>query len=228
MGGHEFQNFETLSFDCYGTLVDWETGIRTALTGWAVRNAVSLDEVITRFGAIESKVQEEEPSRLYPEVLAEVLRRMGNTTAEEAERFGESVGDWPPFSDSVAVLQKLKQSYKLAILSNVDRMSFARSNALLGVDFDLIVTAEDVGSYKPDLRNFEALFERLALNDRSRLLHVAQSLYHDHEPALALGLQTVWINRPSSGASPPPATSVQPTWTFPSLAAFAEAIFEYG
>jgi 2-haloalkanoic acid dehalogenase type II len=228
VGGHEFRNFETLSFDCYGTLIDWETGIRTALTGWAARNGVSLDEAISRFGAIESKVQKDEPGRLYPEVLAEVLRRMGNTTDEEAERLGASVGVWPPFSDSVAVLQKLKQRYQLAILSNVDRASFARSNALLGVEFDLIVTAEDVGSYKPDRRNFEALFERLNLTDRSKLLHVAQSQYHDHEPALALGLRTVWINRPSGGATPLPATSVQPTWTFPSLTAFAEAAFEDG
>ena len=220
--------FETLSFDCFGTLIDWETGIRTTLTTWADKNQLQLDEVISRFGAIESKVQQEKPSRPYPEVLAEVLRRMGNTTEEEAERFGESVGDWPPFSDSVAVLEKLKRRYRLAILSNVDRASFARSNALLGVDFDLIITAEDVGSYKPDLRNFKALFEGLALNDRSRLLHVAQSLYHDHEPALALGLQTAWIHRPSSGASPPPATAVQPTWTFPSLVALAEAIFKDG
>ena len=228
MGGHEFRNFETLSFDCYGTLIDWETGIRTALTGWAMRNAVALDEVIERFGALESQVQKEMPSRRYPDVLAEVLRRMGRTTDEEAERFGASVGDWPSFSDSTAVLQKLKQRYKLAILSNVDRASFARSNALLGVEFDLVVTAEDVGSYKPDPRNFQALFERLALSDRATLLHVAQSLYHDHEPALALGLQTVWINRASGGATPPPSTSVQPTWTFPSLAAFAQAVFEDG
>ncbi|HKZ20550.1 MAG TPA: haloacid dehalogenase, partial [Acidimicrobiia bacterium] len=88
MGGHEFRNFETLSFDCYGTLIDWETGIRTALTGWAMRNAVALDEVIERFGALESQVQKEMPSRRYPDVLAEVLRRMGRTTDEEAERFG--------------------------------------------------------------------------------------------------------------------------------------------
>jgi 2-haloalkanoic acid dehalogenase type II len=222
------RRFESLSFDCYGTLIDWETGIRTALTDWAASNGVSLDEVIARFGAIESQVQKEDPSRLYPAVLAEVLRRMGKTSNEEAERFGASVGDWPPFPDSVAVLQKLKQRYKLAILSNVDRASFGRSNALLGVEFDLIVTAEDVGSYKPDPRNFKALFERLDLADRSSLLHVAQSLYHDHEPALALGLHTVWINRASRGATPPPATSVQPTWTFPSLAAFAEAVFKDG
>ena len=228
MGGPHFRSFETLSFDCYGTLIDWETGIRTALAGWAVRNGVSLDDVIERFGALESQIQTEMPSRLYPDVLAEVLRRMGHTTDEEAERFGASVGDWPPFSDSTAALKKLKQRYKLAILSNVDRASFARSNELLGVEFDLIVTAEDVGSYKPDPRNFQVLFERLALADRASLLHVAQSLYHDHEPALALGLHTVWINRASGGATPPPATSVQPTWTFPSLAAFAEAVFKDG
>ena len=189
---------------------------------------MTMDEVITRFGAIESRVQHDESGWLYPKILAEVLRRMGNTTDEEAERFGESVGNWPPFSDSVAALQGLKERFNLAILSNVDRSSFARSNALLGVDFDLIVTAEDVGSYKPDRRNFEALFERLDLTDRSKLLHVAQSLYHDHEPALALGVQTVWINRPSSGATPPPASDVQPTWTFPSLADFAEAALRDG
>jgi 2-haloacid dehalogenase len=223
-----FQNFQTLSFDCYGTLIDWETGIRTALTPWAERNQLALDEVIKRFGAVESQVQRESPSQLYPDVLSEVLRRMGNTTDEEAGRFGASVGSWPPFSDSVDALKKLKTRCKLAILSNVDRASFARSNALLGVEFDLVVTAEDVGSYKPDPRNFEALFERLKLSDRSHLLHVAQSLYHDHEPASALGLQTAWINRPSGGATPPPGTGVRPTWTFPSLAAFTEAVFNDG
>ena len=209
-------------------MIDWEKGIRTALTPWAHRNQLSLDEVVVRFGAIESEVQREAPSQLYPKVLVEVLHRMGNTTAEEAERFGESVGSWPPFSDSADALKKLKERYKLAILSNVDRASFARSKALLEVEFDLVVTAEDIGSYKPDPRNFQALFERLKVIDRSRLLHVAQSLYHDHEPALALGLQTVWINRPTAGATPPPTTAIKPTWTFSSLAAFAEAALDNG
>ncbi|HJQ96344.1 MAG TPA: HAD-IA family hydrolase [Acidimicrobiia bacterium] len=218
-----FRNFETLSFDCYGTLIDWETGIRTALTPWAERNQLALDEVTARFGAIESQVQREAPSQLYPYVLSEVLRRMGNTTDEEAGQFGASVGNWPPFSDSVDALKKLKTRYRLAILSNVDRASFARSNALLGVEFDLVVTAEEVGSYKPNPRNFEALFERLKLSDRSPLLHVAQSPFHDHQPALAAGLETVWINRPSAGATPLPPEEVTPTWTFPSMGTFADA-----
>lgn len=218
-----FSHFETLSFDCYGTLIDWESGIQEALTPWARRNRLSLGEVITRFGAIESHVQREAPHRLYPEVLAEVLRRMGNTTDDEAERFGESIGSWPPFSDSVEALHRLKKRYQLAILSNVDRRSFAKSNQQLGVEFDVVVTAEDVGSYKPNTQNFLILFDRLGLEKRSSLLHVAQSLFHDHEPALELGLETAWINRPSAGATPLPRKEIRPTWTFPSLAALAEA-----
>lgn len=223
-----FDRFETLSFDCYGTLIDWETGIRSHLEAWAQRNGLSVDDVISEFGELESQIQTQYPRMAYPQVLASALKQIGDASEEEAANFGDSIGDWPAFSDSVEGLRRLKQRYRLAILSNVDRASFARSNQLLGVEFDLVVTAEDVGTYKPDRRNFEALFERLKLIDRSKLLHVAQSLYHDHEPALALGLQTVWINRPSSGATPPPATAVQPTWTFPSLADFAEAAFKDG
>lgn len=222
-----FDKFETLSFDCYGTLIDWETGIKMALAPWADRHDLAVDDLIPLFGKLETRVQQETPQMLYPAVLGEVMRRMGAAhgtpvTDSEAANFGASVGSWPPFSDSVGALQTLKESFELAILSNVDRDSFARSNELLEVEFDLILTAEDIGSYKPDRRNFLALLE--ALGDNPRLLHVAQSLFHDHEPALELELETVWIDRPSAGATPTPVNEVKPTWRFPSMAAFLAAM----
>jgi 2-haloalkanoic acid dehalogenase type II len=223
-----FRRFEWMSFDCYGTLIDWERGIRDHLVSWAAHNRMPMNDVIARFGRTETAVQQEEPKMPYPEVLAEVLRRLGEAREDEAIAFGESVGSWPAFPDSQEALSRLKQRFRLAILSNVDRQSFSLSNERLGVEFDVVVTAEDVGSYKPDPLNFERLFEKLELEDRSQLLHVAQSLYHDHEPALKLGLQTVWINRPSAGATPPPLSAVQPTWAFPSLTAFVGAVFANG
>jgi putative hydrolase of the HAD superfamily len=162
------------------------------------------------------------------------MRAMGRelgveVTGEEAARLGGSVPDWPAFEDSPAALQALAGRYRLLILSNVDRASFAASARRLGVEFAAVVTAEDVGAYKPSERSFEALHatrERLGI-PRDRLLHVAQSLFHDHLPAQRAGLPTVWIDRrylkPGWGATPPPPEQVQPGWTFPSMAAFAEA-----
>ncbi len=148
--------------------------------------------------------------------------------ADERQAFGESVRDWPAFPDSPGALRYLKQHYKLAIISNVDRASFAHSQAKLGVEFDVVVTAEDVGSYKPDPRNFEYAFERL--NEigvaRSAILHVAQSLFHDHEPAKQLGTRTVWVDRrsgkPAGGATPTPLASVRPDLVVNDLAQLAE------
>jgi 2-haloalkanoic acid dehalogenase type II len=172
---------------------------------------------------------------LYPAVLGATLALVADdlgitASGEEKVRFGGSVERWPAFADSVEALARLKERYALVILSNIDSTSFAASNARLEVEFDLIVTAEEVGSYKPDPRNFDAL--RVALSkidiDESGLLHVAQSLYHDHEPAKRAGLPTVWIDRRHDqagfGATPPPGDAgVKPDWTFPSMAAFAEA-----
>jgi 2-haloalkanoic acid dehalogenase type II len=162
------------------------------------------------------------------------MRRVGDhfraeVTADEATAFGESVGDWPPFEDAHDALTRLGKRFSLIILSNVDRTSFARSNRKLGVDFDRIITAEDVGSYKPSPHNFEVLISEVRSLDvaPNQLLHVAQSLYHDHEPAKRFGLSTVWIHRrhpvEGFGATPPPTGSVRPDWTFPTLAAFADA-----
>ncbi len=231
-------SFDALSFDCYGTLIDWETGIGDALAHWAAAAGCSarLGDLMAAFARHETAVQSEQPTLVYPAVLMETLRRIGEdhsveVTAEQAAEFGSSVGRWPAFPDSAPALTRLKERFALIILSNVDRGSFATSNARLEVEFDLIVTAQDVGSYKPDPKNFEALFESLGQIGitRARLLHVAQSLYHDHDPARALGLPSVWIDRrqgrPGSGATPPPkSNSREIEWRFPSMAAFADAI----
>jgi 2-haloalkanoic acid dehalogenase type II len=231
-----FAPFRALSFDCYGTLIDWETGIVDTLRPWVERHGleVSRDDLLDAFSVNETAVQTEQPTAHYPEVLAEVMRRIGDrfrveVTADEATTFGDSVGDWPPFEDSHDALARLATRFALIVLSNVDRMSFARSNRQLDVDFDRVITAEDVGSYKPDRRNFDVLISELRSLEvaPSELLHVAESLYHDHLPAKRLGLSTVWIHRRHAvegfGATPTPDEDVKPDWRFPSMRAFADA-----
>ena len=197
-------DYTTLAFDCYGTLIDWESGILAALRPWLARHGRQLDDetVLNAFAAAETAAEAATPGKRYPDILADALGAMAARwnlplDASEAERFGNSVGDWPAFPDSAPALAYLKRHYRLVILSNVDRASFARSNARLGVAFDHVYTAEDIGSYKPALRNFEHMLERLAAEGvRPReVLHVAQSLFHDHVPAKQLGLATVWVNR---------------------------------
>jgi 2-haloalkanoic acid dehalogenase type II len=229
-------DFDALSFDCYGTLIDWEAGIAAALAPWVRGRGVAAapDDLMSAFAAIETTVQAETPTMRYPEVLAEVIRRIGRQVGAEvsdddARSFGASVGSWPAFPDSAAALARLQTRYRLIILSNVDRASFARSAARLGAEFDLVVTAEDVGAYKPSERSFPALLQRLGSIGVSedRLLHVAQSLYHDHVPAQAVGLPTVWIDRrhgrEGTGATPAPARDVTPHWRFDSMAELAAA-----
>jgi len=231
-----FAGFRALSFDCYGTLIDWEAGITQALRPWAARHGLALtrDEILDAFSATETVVQSERPAAPYPLVLAEVLRRMGarfgvGVSGTEAATFGASIGDWPAFQDSADALRRLGTRFSLLVLSNVDRRSFARSNRHLGVTFDRIVTAEDVGSYKPTPANFAALLaavDELGLAP-DQLLHVAESLYHDHAPARDAGLRSVWIHRRHAvdgfGATPAPDSDVTPDWRFESMAAFAAA-----
>lgn len=232
-------DFEALSFDCYGTLIDWEAGLAAVLTPWARehRLSVSTGELLERYAAAEARHEEETPGALYPEILAAALRTLGaelgfDVSPEEGRRLATSVAQWPAFPDSPDALAALSERYKLIILSNVDRESFAGSNARLGVRFDAIITAQDVGSYKPSIRNFEILISTvsaLGVAD-GRLLHVAQSLFHDHVPAKRLGLPTVWIDRRGArsgwGATPPPGISVTPDWTFQSMAEFAAACLQ--
>jgi 2-haloacid dehalogenase len=194
--------FKALSFDCYGTLIDWETGIVEALRPLGERAGISAEQVLEAYGPVEHEVQEAFPALRYSELLGKVHERLSQRfglkpNAAEAAAFGASVGDWPAFPDSAEALAYLKGHFQLIILSNVDRASFAASNRRLGVEFDQILTAEEIGSYKPDLRNFEYLLARAgdAGIARNELLHVAQSLFHDHVPANAMGIASAWIDR---------------------------------
>ncbi len=229
-------DFEALSFDCYGTLIDWEAGLSAVLTPWAREHGLALTEeqLLTGYSAVEAAVEAERPADRYPDVLARSMRLLGEklgagVTDEQAARLANSVPDWPAFPDSRDALAALAKRFKLIILSNVDRVSFAGSSSRLGVEFTSIITAQDVGSYKPAQRNFDALAAeaaRLGIGP-GKLLHVAQSLFHDHVPAKRAGLPTVWINRrharPGWGATPEPPAPVTPDWEFSSMAAFAAA-----
>ena len=198
-------DYEALSFDCYGTLIDWETGIWEALQPLLDANESGAERtvVLSEFGRIEAEQEAATPDMRYSDLLAVVHGRLAaalglETTADLDEAFGSSVPSWPAFTDSAEALSVLSDRYRLVILSNVDRASFAGSNEKLGVTFDAIYTAEDIGSYKPDPANFDYLLDRLhddvGLGPES-VLHVAQSLFHDHAPAKAAGLDTAWIDR---------------------------------
>ncbi len=229
-------DFDALSFDCYGTLIDWEAGILAVLKPWAAEHGITLtsEQLLERFATAEAREEARSPAALYPEILAATMRSLAKGTgvavdAAQCELLATSVPEWPAFDDSPEALATLSTRYKLVILSNVDRNSFAGSNARLGVRFDAIITAQDVGSYKPAARNFAVLLDtvgRMGIEPK-RLLHVAQSLYHDHVPAKAAALSTVWINRRNGragwGATLPPDAAVEPDWTFPSMADFAAA-----
>lgn len=232
----ELSDFEALSFDCYGTLIDWEAGIAAVLTAWARRRGLQLDgeALLTLYADHEATAEREHPTELYPDILARSMRALGDELSAEvsdddAQELGASVPDWPAFPDSRESLGALAKRYKLIILSNVDRDSFSGSKAKLGVEFTSVLTAQDVGSYKPDAANFDALKAEARRHGvaEGRLLHVAQSLFHDHIPAQRAGLRTVWINRrharPGWGATPRPPTPVTPDWEFPSMSAFAGA-----
>jgi putative hydrolase of the HAD superfamily len=207
----DFTKYRALSFDCYGTLIDWESGIAAAAQPWIARQSgkIDADAFLTSFGRLERQVQGETPGKLYPLILEEVLQRIAaehglDASDEEAKAFGASVPDWPAFPDSHDALTTLAGKYKLIILSNVDRASFAGSNKRLDVAFDKIITAQDVGSYKPDLKNFEVLLASLAdLGiEKHELLHVAESMNHDVVPANRVGLDVVWIDRGRNSSRP--------------------------
>ncbi|MGA9854890.1 MAG: haloacid dehalogenase type II [Gammaproteobacteria bacterium] len=229
-------DFNVLTFDCYGTLIDWETGICTALDAWRKHENLKINdqELIEAFGLNEWVQEQETHDLLYPEILARVLKRMAKawgTRASDADAmaFGNSIQHWPAFADSAPALKYLKQHYQLVILSNVDRESFSHSNAKLGVEFDHIFTAQDIGSYKPDLRNFHFMLDKLAAMDieMTQILHTAESQYHDHIPAKNIGLATNWIYRRHDkqgfGATRPPTEAVMPDFCFNSMAEFADA-----
>jgi len=226
-------DFKALSFDCYGTLIDWETGLVDALRSLR-DNGASAEEILEAYGPIEHEIEVEQPGLPYSQLLERVHERLSDRFGVEpdeveAAKFGASVGDWPAFPDSAEALRYLKQHFKLIILSNVDRLSFAGSNQRLGVEFDHIFTAQDIGSYKPDLRNFEYLISHVAADGiaKGELLHVAQSLFHDHVPANRMGIASAWIDRragkPGGGATVTPDAMPHYDFRFTSLGQLAEA-----
>jgi 2-haloalkanoic acid dehalogenase type II len=228
-------DFDILTFDCYGTLIDWEAGILAALRPLLSKlDGIDDAAALETFARHESALEAEQPALNYRKLLAETHRRLARewgatSTDAEATRFGESVPDWPAFADSAQSLDYLKGHYKLVILSNVDRESFAASNRKLGVAFDTVCTAEDIGSYKPDRRNFDFMLKRVKESfgaGKERILHTAQSLFHDHQTARQLGLATNWIDRrqdKAGGGATMPTAGVTTDFRFPSMAAFVEA-----
>jgi 2-haloacid dehalogenase len=233
--------FQAMSFDCYGTLIDWEAGLAGVLTPWARSAGLDLDDeaLLAAYSRHEAEAEAAYPREEYPQILARSMRALGSelgarVSPDDAQRLARSVPDWPAFDDSADALAALGRRFKLIILSNVDRASFAASNQRLGVQFSAVITAQDVGSYKPSARNFESLLgeaTRLGI-EHGKLLHVAQSLFHDHVPAQQAGLRTAWINRragrPGWGATPAPEAPVVPDWEFSSMAALAGAVAAEG
>lgn len=226
-----FDDFEVLTFDCYGTLIDWEAGICEALRPVFSAHGVELipDKVLELYGELESAAERGE-YREYKTVLRMVLEGLGGRlgfapTAEELQQFSTSVRDWPAFPDSARALQALKKKYRLAIISNIDDDLFAFSAKRLQVRFDWIITARQVKSYKPSLNNFRVAFERIGV-PQQRILHVAQSLFHDIAPANLLGLSTVWVNRRQDKAGPgaTPVAQARPDLEVPDLQTLAAKI----
>ncbi|HSF96018.1 MAG TPA: haloacid dehalogenase type II [Thermohalobaculum sp.] len=233
--------FTTLTFDCYGTLIDWESGIWDALQPLIMasgRTDITRAAALGIFAQRESAQQAATPGMLYPEVLTKVhgaiARHYGlSTTAALDADFGASLPHWPAFPDSADSLRRLKRRCKLVILSNVNRAGFAASNRKLGVEFDTIYTAEDVGSYKPDPRNFDFMLTRLQADHGTapgQILHTAQSLFHDHVPATRAGLAKAWIDRQGLseggdwGATAEVPERPEVDFLFPSMAALADAL----
>lgn len=197
-------DFKVLTFDCYGTLIDWESGMVEALRPLSERagRALSRDEILEAHARHESSQQTWTPGMAYRDLLAIVYKRLAEewgvaVTAEDCATYGDSVRFWPAFADSAGALQYLKKHYRLVILSNVDNRSFAHSNRKLEVEFDAVYTAEDVGSYKPSERNFDYMLEKLASLgvQKAEILHTAESMFHDHGPANRHGLASCWIYR---------------------------------
>jgi 2-haloacid dehalogenase len=228
-------DFKVLTFDCYGTLIDWESGMFAALQPLIAKaGGLSRDTVLQAHAHHESQQQLTTPTKRYSELLAVVYKRLAEdwgvaVTWDECLAYGHSIKDWPAFPDTAEALRHLKQHCKLVILSNVDNESFAFSNKKLGVAFDAIFTAEDIGSYKPSPRNFECMLDKLAGRGivKGDILHTAESLFHDHGPANDFGLANCWIHRRHEkggfGATMNPGQMPKTDFRFTSMAELAEA-----
>ena len=189
------------TFDCYGTLIDWNGGIRRELA--RIFGEEHADELLARYHEIEPEIQAADPELPYREVLARSLERLG-APEEERDALGDSLPSWEPFPEVPAALEEAKaRGWKLAILSNTDRDFIGASKARLGIPFDETIVASEIGSYKPGHRHWSEFFARTHA-DRDRHVHVAASHFHDIVPANELGLPSVWINRLGETGDPPP------------------------
>jgi len=224
----DFNRFEVVSFDCYGTLIDWERGILPVLRQLLSSREIDLsdDATLELFAEFESEFEKSK----YREVLQQIVQEFGKTfnfepTETELKCLIESIKNWQPFPDTVAALAALKQKYKLAVISNIDDDLFADTAKYLKVELDWLITAEQVRSYKPSTRNFEIALATMGIAPE-KLLHVAQSIHHDIVPAASMGISTVWVNRRHEktgfGATLP--ASGQPDWEVPDLKTLVEAI----
>ena len=227
-----FESIRLITFDCYGTLIDWENGMLAALRPLLSRDGRNVPDlqILELYGEIEAEL-ESGPYMPYREVLAQAAREMGRRlgteiSAEEGSAFAASLTRWKPFVDTVPALQSLASRFQLGIISNVDDDLFAETRKKLApVEFDFVVTAQQMQSYKPAQRNFEEAIRRSGLS-KDQILHAGQSLYHDIAPANALGIQNVWVNRPSirpgAGAARP--GTAMPDYEVHTLAELSELL----
>ena len=228
----DFSRFEALTFDCYGTLINWEAGLLGALHRILTSHSKKIPdpELLALYGEFEQQA-EQPPYQTYAEVLGSVVHQFGTAfsfapTSDEVRSLAASLPTWKPWPDTVAALHQLKTRFRLAILSNIDTDLFESTRPKLEVAFDEVVTAQQAQAYKPSLKLFELALGRIKA-PAHRVLHVGQSLYHDVVPAQALGLATVWVNRPSArpGVGPVKAAEAKPDITVTGLAELAGLIF---
>ncbi len=227
----DFSRFTTISFDCYGTLIDWESGILPVLRTVLGNHGQSLPDaaLLELYGEFEAEA-ESGPYQSYRDVLNAVIREIAHrlhfeASLAEIRSLHESVRAWTPFPDTVSALRELQKRYKLAVISNIDDDLFAETRKHLGVEFDGVITAQQARSYKPSVNNFQLALRTLALSP-DRLLHAGQSIYHEVVPARLLGISTVWVNRKSArpGIGAVRASAARPDFEVPDLASLAAAV----
>lgn len=231
----KFADYKALVFDCYGTIIDWETGCVNGLKPFLDKHNANLSrkQLLDVYHECEHAQQIETPDLNYEQLVAAVLPQIAKKlslpepTAAESEAFGATVGEWPAFPDSVDALRRLSKYFKLVILSNVDRESFSKTNSgpLQGFPLDRIITAQDIGSYKPDLRNFEYMLKNVKEKfgiEKDEIIQTAQSQFHDHHPAKKMGLKSSWIVRP--GAIMGNRAEEIYDWKFDTLGEMADAV----
>jgi len=227
-----FDDFEVLIFDCYGTLIDWECGILSGIKPILFNHKINLDndQILELYAEIEVKIENENYIN-YKNVLRRVVHEFGKKlnfkpNPNEINYLLKTFNNWMPFSDTVDALKKLKTKFKLALLSNVDEDLFSISAKHLEVKFNYIITAEQVKSYKPSHKNFKFAINKIGIS-QDKIIHIAQSLYHDIIPAKELGLFTIWINRrkDKEGFGATPAASAKPDLEYPDLKSLVSAIF---